>query len=455
VFLLFIGFNGMLGLCDFGISQTLSRETSLAEGGGKEIRKKMLFSAAKSLNRRLSVGCFVISAPLVFWYFMGITSPLDHPELKISILIFLVSALLRLLANPYLASIYGSKNVKQERNLRSVSTIMSFLFLIVALCFVKTLLIFTLTFLVQSASLFLLAFWKAQVKTNAYTKIRKHRQYLLGQGGRLFMIYLGGYFIFQINAPIVAHYLTATAAVSFMPPFQAITILMTLAMLGQSSLFPFISSIFAKQGIKALQQPTLIFLKFNVLALVCILFYLNFFGDLIFAIWLGPQYHLNHLLLLLLSIMIVLQIQQDTLASVVMSCGYIKFALIPVWAGGALNILFLIFLLPRYGVVGAGWAVFLGQLLTSNWYVVLISLKFLKITLRQFVFEYAAPIILCCIILFSFLEMSKKFLYITHIPPIILLGGVFGAFSFVLFWYILLTPGEREIMRLLITRGFK
>ena len=456
VFLLFTGFNGALGLCDFGISQTLSRETSLSEGIiGKTIRKKMLFSAAKSLNRRLSIGCFLVSTPLIFWYFISITPPADHPELMISISIFLLSALLRLLANPYLAFIYGSKNVKQERNLRSIATITSFLFLVIALFFVKTLLIFTLTFLVQNAGLFILSFWKAQVHKDVYLRISKHRQYLLSQGGRLFMIYFGAYFIFQINAPIVAHYLSATAVVSFMPPFQAITTLMTLAMLGQSSLFPFISSIFAKQGIKALQQPTLIFLKFNVLFLICILFYLNAFGDPIFGIWLGSHYVLNHSLLLILSIMILLQIQQDTLASVVMSCGYIKFALVPVWLGGLLNVLFLIYFLPRYGVIGAGWAIFLGQLLTSNWYVVFISLKYLKITLKQFIVEYALPIFLCSIIFYIFLIISKKIVHMSHPLPIILFGGIFGIFGIGLFWYILLTRSERETIRLLIAKRFK
>lgn len=446
--LFLIGLSSFISICDFGVSTILAREMSFIEHNEKKsIRKSLFINAAISINRRLSLSLLLIGGILLLIYLHYLLPVVDQVLLLSNAGLFIIGFAFRLLSNPHAALLSGLKRVDLQRIANIVSSLIGLVYLILMLfVFVKTsFYAFSSAILVQYASLFFISqgltkrlFW---TQHNFFSK--RHSRFLFSAGLKVFLITLGAYLIFQVNPPVIAYYLGPRQLITFMPIFQALTSAMTVCFLMQTAYMPFIASMFSQHGFEAIHSSAIAFLKFNMALIILVVVCLSFCGDELFQLWLGHGYQVDKTLLLLLSIMIVLETQHVTLATIVINCGYIAFIQSALWAG-VLNIILLMLFLPKLGIEGTGLSILLAQLCTNNWYVVYKSIKIMHLPGRVFL-SYLTRIVLYFLLLSFFAAGIVQFIHISSLRADLLLKISLMLTAGILFAYLtLLSKPERD-----------
>jgi len=215
---------------------------------------------------------------------------------------------------------------------------------------------------------------------------------LAGPSLKLALIQLGAILILQSANPLIAIMLGTSA----IPPYEALSkiaaTLMTLGLLIVNSSAPYFSMSYAAGEHDNLRQLLVRNLQLGVGLIIVLGAFVAINGDRIVAVWLGGSKFAGFFVLWVLLFMVLLEVHHVIFATAVMAAGQVVF----VWSAlvsGGLNIILAIFLAGRFGLLGIALAIAIAQLVTNNWYVPYVAVRFFKISMLHLAREVWLPLI--------------------------------------------------------------
>jgi O-antigen/teichoic acid export membrane protein len=448
IWILFLSLLVFLGLSDLGLSATLSRFVSFAQHvSSKHLRTGLFFKAAKRTN--LWMTSVVLTCAVIFFiYILFYKQKLISTEIILSLFLFLLAIYFRLMSNPNMALIFGLKQVVLQYRLRSITQITSLIILVV-LCYIKPLLInFSISVLAQYLLLYALSryFANKQLILKKVKFSKPHFKNLMDKSVRLFLVGAGAYLIYDINIPLLSFYVSLPEITQFGILLQVINLLGIMSLITQSTVSPFVSSLFAQGEYSSLRTFVFASLKFNMFIAITVCTFLFYYSDLFFHLWLGSQFILNRPLFLLFLIILVFQVQDASIANIATACGYLNFFWITCLSG-ILNISLLVLLAPKWGILGAGISMLTAQILTNNWYSIYVLCKPLSIGIafKSFFKIYLLRLILFCLMLLGVSYFMRELKIFESLPLAgFLTGGLLTLMiSSILMLLFLLSQSER------------
>jgi O-antigen/teichoic acid export membrane protein len=207
------------------------------------------------------------------------------------------------------------------------------------------------------------------------------------------LIQLGAILILQSANPLIAIMLGTSAIPQYEALSKIAATLMTLGLLIVNSSSPYFSMAYAAGELDSLRKLLERNLQLGVGIIVVLGSFVAVNGDRIVAAWLGPAKFAGFAVLWVLLAMVVLEVHHVIFATAVMAAGQIVFF----WAAlisGALNIMLAIACVGRFGLLGIALAVAIAQLVTNNWYVPYVAIRFFHISIPQLVRRVWLPLLL-------------------------------------------------------------
>lgn len=407
VWFLFLNVITLISFCDFGLSPTLSREIGFAfKKKNAAVRISNLFVTVRALVNFVSlISVFLLSC---FGFFYLRHLPLDVQLMKhvlYAFVIFSMGIVIQFQANPYLAVIYGVGNVATERYIRAIGpllgTLLSAVFVIkfhsglyglVAGYFGQTFIIYIVSrgFLRKSV------------------KLSQNRQFLpvifrriLEPSLQWAIMSIGATLIFQTSNLIIAYLLGVQFVAQFAILLQIFTLIMTLAGIVGYVITPLIAQAKSRHDYTQIHYYFSLSARSSTAIAIVLAIFVYFFIRPIVQIWLGHDFVVNQNALLILLTVSVLEAHHVSCAIVAMATGYVKFAAIAM-IGGILNLILSFIFIHYWGILGGALAIFISQLLTNNWYAVLIPIKILQYPLKSYVLNVILPLL----IFFIYVELA-------------------------------------------------
>ncbi|MCF6764288.1 oligosaccharide flippase family protein [Thiotrichales bacterium 19S3-7] len=450
IWFLFLGIFTFINLCDFGLSPTLSRELGLASYKRNRVyRERLLYTTVLKLNHILSIlVCLGLCIIFLYIYFQKNI----EPHVIYAFILFSLAVIVRFLTNPPMAFIYGYGHVSMQKWLLAMtSAINAFLGALVlwyggGLISISATYLASFTLLFLTASLYVRYHFKMRITKMALqiTVIKR----LLEPCLQWTIMSLGAVLILQIDTFVVAGIVGIAEVAAFAVIKQLCTAMMGLSSIFNAASVPFISMKKGHSDEQGVYRLFLFNVKFASMLAVFTAIFIIFNHQQVGHFWLGKDFQFNFALLVIMFITTILEAHHVSCAQVTMASGYVKFARIAL-IGGVVNIILSLTLAHYYGVIGVGAALLIAQLLTNNWYVVKVSLRFLKISYKNyFILVLQLIIYLVVDIMFNYLlymvmPIFSDFFYL-------LMCGVLNLIFFCLF--ILTMHNERQIICQFIKR---
>ncbi|UTW42502.1 oligosaccharide flippase family protein [bacterium SCSIO 12844] len=443
IWFLFLGIFTFISLCDFGLSPTLSRELGLASyKRNRKYRERLLYSTIRKLNRILSLIVFVV---LVITLIVIEFNKSVDLNIIIAFSLFSIAVVIRFLANPALAFIYGYGYVSTQKWLLTIASAINALLGAIALYLGGGLIGISAVYLFS----FLLLCLFSSYYVSRHFKIKSNNKIQTVVIKRIFepciqwsLMTLGTVLIFQIDAFILAIIVGVVEVTVFAVIKQLCSAIIGLSGIFNGASVPFISS---KKGASDHQGVYKLFIfnvKFATMLAIFMAVFILFNHVELGHFWLGEKFSFNVTLLVVMCISTILEVHHVSCGQVTMAAGYVKFAKIALIAG-ALNLILSIVFAYLYGVVGVGVALLITQLSTNNWYVVKKAIGFLKLSLKQY------AMLVLQLILYLIFNILFNVLLVYWMPFMsdfwhLLVSGMMNLVFFCLF--ILTMADERQVV---------
>lgn len=457
VWLLFLSLGTYIAFFDMGISPTLSREIAFALGNtnlDEQIRKQKI---ADLLSTCLRI--FIVLAIAVFSIgliggsvFLQSNSPSEsQKEIEISWLIFLMGSSINIIGGAIFASLYGLGDVATERVIRSLSQMLG-----LGLSFLSLYFGFGITGLatawvfqniiargVAAVVLYRRHHWlksiRGRVRKELYTKIIYPSLKWSAQG-------FGAILILQTDNVIIAMTLGPAAIPQYDAVAKIAMTLMIFSLLIVNSTTPFLSKAYAAGNVEVLNEMVLRNVRFGMSVIVFLVSFMAIFGDRIIHLWLGPDNFVGFPVLWTLLLMVLLETHHSSLAVATMSTGRIVFVWVAIVAG-VLNILISLTLIRYLGLLGVALGTMIAQMLTNNWYVPIMTLRYLKISKKTYFNNTLLPIgsLLLSCLTFNFL-LSEILQWKEIFSTLFFAMFMSSALAGLIFYYVILNREERAVV---------
>ena len=384
VWFVFLSIGAFITYCDFGISQTLSREIAFADKKSNPIiRINNLYRSITTLVYwiLLAVLCLGVLA-LFLLDFLSV-----YPAtILLALSMYFFAILLRVSANPQLALVYGSKHVATERMIRSSAAIVGTLLIWVFTARDPTLLSMALGLLCQYVVLKLLShFFIARLKLISGFGVNLKliwRRFYEPCRQWTFMA-LGALLIFQPAVMVIAKVVGVAKVPAFSLPSQIMSALIAVALMVNLALSPTISSLYKQGKIDFLKKILILDVNISVAIAITMSCVVGYNLPLIMSLWVGHSVVIDGRLFLLFAVVGILEVQHVTAAQFAMATGYIKFSRISLISAG-INICLVYPAVYFLGIFGGILAIFVSQLTTNNWYAVFVSIRQVRLSTRRF-----------------------------------------------------------------------
>jgi O-antigen/teichoic acid export membrane protein len=309
----------------------------------------------------------------------------ENHTVQLTWAVFSFGVSLNVIGGSALAGLYGLGRVATEKLIRSVSLAIGLALTAATLMFNWGILGLAGAWLIQGALAGGLGWYYLrrafpEIFDRSFSPNWILAKKLVGPSLKLALIQLGAIFILQSANPLIAIMLGTSA----IPPYEALakiaTTLMTLALLIVNSSAPYFSMSYAAGEYDNVTKLLARNLQIGVGLIIILGAFVAINGDRIVAVWLGGSRFAGFFVLWVLLFMVLLEVHHVIFATAVMAAGQIVF----VWAAlisGALNIILAISLVGRFGLLGIALAIAIAQLVTNNWYVPYVAVRFFKISI--------------------------------------------------------------------------
>jgi len=404
LWLLFLTVGLYVTFFDLGISPTVGREMSFAIGAkdtDEQDRTRRIGELLTTLWRVLRflavcagfVSVMVGEALILFSHHYR-----ENRTVQLTWALFGFGASLNLIGGSALAGLYGLGRVATEKLIRSVSLAVGLALTATTLMFNWGILGLAMAWLIQGALAGGLGWYYLrrafpEIFDRSFSPNWILAKKLAGPSLKLALIQLGAIFILQSANPLIAIMLGTSA----IPPYEALSkiaaTLMTLALLIVNSSAPYFSMSYAAGKYDNVKELLARNLQLGVGLIVILGAFVAINGDRIVAVWLGRSRFAGFFVLWVLLFMVLLEVHHVIFATAVMAAGQIVF----VWAAlisGALNVILAISLVGRFGLLGIALAIAIAQLVTNNWYVPYVAVRFFKISISHLARRVWVPLIL-------------------------------------------------------------
>jgi O-antigen/teichoic acid export membrane protein len=391
LWLLFLTVGSYVTFFDLGISPTVGREMSFAIGAkdadeqDRTRRIAELLTTVWRVLRVLAVGAGFVSIAVGEALILSSHHYRPNHTVQVTWAIFGFGASLNLIGSASLAGLYGLGRVATEKLIRSLSLAVGLALTAATLMLNWGILGLAIAWLIQGALAGGLGWYYLhralpEIFDRSFSPNWMLAKKLVSPSLKFALIQLGAIFILQSANPLIAIMLGTSA----IPPYEALSkiaaTLMTLALLIVNSSSPYFSMSYAAGEFDNLRQLLERNLQLGVGLIIILGAFVAIQGDRIAAVWLGPSKFAGFLVLWVLLFMVLLEVHHVIFATAVMAAGQIVF----VWAAlisGALNIILALSLVGRFGLLGIALAIALAQLVTNNWYVPYVAVRFFKISI--------------------------------------------------------------------------
>ncbi|MCF6775564.1 polysaccharide biosynthesis C-terminal domain-containing protein [Thiotrichales bacterium 19X7-9] len=387
VWFVFLSIVMLLAFCDFGLSPTLSREIGLSSAKqSQQLRISILYKVVSHYILVLSILMFLLFAIL---YFVLVYPKSDNEYVLLAFILFSLACIFRFISNPALAVIYGCGKVALNKNILTFSSLVNFilgcLFLysgfglsgISFAYFIGYLLLYIIARLVVFRQL---SVQQLTLRLSTY-KVVFFR--IWNPCLQWTIMTVGAVLILQISSLMIAFVIGVDQVAYYAVIRQLCTAILSTSGIIGLVLVPFISIAKGKGDTKQIHDFFEFTVKFATMLAIIGAVLIYFYQGAITSIWFDGKITFNHYLLILMLITTVLEVHHVACAQVCLATGYVRFALISIIAG-IISVILNYFLISKFGIVGAGLAILLSQILTNNWFVVLVSIRHLKIAWYQY-----------------------------------------------------------------------
>jgi O-antigen/teichoic acid export membrane protein len=377
VYFLYLNFSALIMLADIGLSPTLSREIAFTIGRSSD---------ADSQNRiALLYGCILrlllISALIVLvssmiigtFYFNHVVSETHRSVAVYSWIVYAIGSAINLYSASGFAGLYGLGHVSLERSGRIASVLFGLAFNCVFIWIGLGLLGLSLAWVAQGIAGYVIG-WYLLLKKQPHLKNtltnfdKKIAIKILSDSYKLAITTIGGVLMFNATNFFIGFYLGPQNVSDFSVIARMATFAQAIGMAVALSSAPHISREYAVHNMTAIRQILKRNLIIGMASVFVPLLVITFFAPQILEIWLGNGHFAGYGVLLPYLIMVLLETHNVIHASAVMATGNLPFA---PWAisSGILTVIFCIFLIPTFSLMGASLSIMFAQLLTNNWYV--------------------------------------------------------------------------------------
>jgi O-antigen/teichoic acid export membrane protein len=390
LWLLFLTVGSYVTFFDLGISPTVGREISFAIGTkttNPQDRTRQIGELLTTLWRALrfvAIGTGVVSVALGELLILSSHHYHQNRPVQVAWAIFGIAASLNLLGASALASLCGLGRVATEKMIRSLSLMVGLILTAASLWLGWGIVGLAVAWLTQGVLLGGLGWYYLrntlpELFHSSFAPNWVLARKMAGPSLQFALIQLGAIFILQSANPLIA----ATLGTSAIPPYEALSkvaaTLMTLALLIVNSSAPHFSMSYAAGEYDTLKQLLVRNLQLGVGLIIVLGSFVAINGDRLVTIWLGSSKFAGFLILWVLLFMVLLEVHHVIFATAVMASGHIVFAWVSVGAG-ALNILLAVVLVGRFGLLGIAFAIGIAQLVSNNWYVPFVAVRFFKLS---------------------------------------------------------------------------
>lgn len=391
VWLLFWSLGSYIAFFDLGIGPTISREIAFLNGKSYQNKSASNFVKIATLFY-LFIGGTLLAISLSFG--TSLLRKFEFVELSIDSVylswnFFILGSVVNLIGNVSLNILTGCGFVVQERLVRAAGMFTWLFISSIALYAGLGIEWLGASWLVNSI---IVRIFAHKLQTRLIPNIRFTRgkwnkllaKRLTEPSAKWALTQFGALIILQTDNIIIAWKL----GVESIPPYEAaarvIVALGTVSLLKTNASIPYYSRYFATQNHKELRHLLRANMNFTFKVLAIAISLVLFFGVDLFHIWLGEKQYVGNAILIVMMITMAFEVHHVSHASMTMSSGYIPFVPIAFMAG-FLNIVFSLFLVERFGLLGVILGTMIAQVTTNNWYAVYVNLKLLKIDLREYI----------------------------------------------------------------------
>lgn len=403
LWLLFLTIGSYVTFFDLGISPTVGREMSFAigaKGADDQDRTRRIGELLTTLWRALRLLAVCAGfVSIVVGEALILSSHHYHENRTVQLTwaLFGLGASLNLIGGSALAGLYGLGRIATEKLIRSVSLTVGLALTAATLMFDWGILGLSIAWLIQGALAGGLGWYSLrrafpEIFDRSFSPNWMLAKKLISPSLKLALIQLGAIFILQSANPLIAVMLGTSA----IPPYEALSkiaaTLMTLALLIVNSSAPYFSMSYAAGEYDNVRELLARNLQLGVGIIIILGAFVAINGDRIVAVWLGRSKFAGFFVLWVLLFMVLLEVHHVIFATAVMAAGQIVF----VWAAliaGALNIILAISLVGRFGLLGIALAIAIAQLVTNNWYVPYVAVRFFKISIAHLARKVWLPLI--------------------------------------------------------------
>jgi O-antigen/teichoic acid export membrane protein len=412
LWLLFLTIGSYVTLFDLGISPTVGREMSFAigaKGADEQERTRRIGELLTTLWRALrylALCAGFVSVAVGEALIFSSHHYRENRVVQLTWALFGLGASLNLMGGSALAGLYGLGRVATEKLIRSVSLGVGLVLTATTLMLNWGILGLAIAWLIQGALAGGLGWYYLRRGfpdifdrslspsfSPSFSPNWMLAKKLVGPSLKLALIQLGAIFILQSANPLIAIVL----GTSSIPPYEAVAkiaaTLMTLALLIVNSSAPYFSMSYAAGDYDKVKELLARNLQLGVGVIIILGAFVAINGDRIVAVWLGRSKFAGFFVLWVLLFMVLLEVHHVIFATAVMAAGQIVF----VWAAliaGAVNIVLALSLVGRFGLLGIALAVAIAQLITNNWYVPYVAVRFFRISISYLVRKVWVPLIL-------------------------------------------------------------
>lgn len=376
----YLGVIVLFSFCDFGFSAALSREIALSSyKTNLKYRIENLYSCTTRVLSVLLILAIIVA--IIFYLIVLRKYAKTGDGVLLSYVIFCIGFLFRLSANAPLSVVAGLKKVALQTNMIALSMLVAFI-----LSFLSLLFQFGMSGLAVSYALsYAFLYFTAKFYVAYVLKLHSNRKFLVLVFKRLFgvsaswsMMNIGAIAVLQIPSFIIVSMLGPVFLTPFVLVRQLCSSILSLSNIIGNTAMPFLSY---EVGKKNVEQEAVFFrhvVKYSTGIAVFLAIFMYFSHQQIADIWLGDGRSFNLEILIVMFIAIVFEAHHVSITKVCIASGYVKFARIALLAGIAVTAFSFLFI-TLFGLVGAAYAVLLGQILTNNWFALYVALRYLNI----------------------------------------------------------------------------
>lgn len=398
-------------MLDFGISPILQRKVAFAVGelnknGVQDahtyIQEKIakIVVTAGALYRRIIVFSFLVMwlCGLFFLSRIQIHS-IEWPVLFLSWSILCIGYAITIFSLLWSSVLYGLGHVGWETLISLISNIALQIALVVGIYFG-----WELTFLAITTALFaafsrLIVYITLKRLEPCIIELKPKVDFSILRGWAPFafkywVTSVAAFLLLKSDQAFIAYFIDSSAIPKYHAAFQIFTALASIGLALSQASQPFISQSWASGNAVDILAMTRRSLLLALSTVACGASIMLNSGESLFHVWLGPGQYIGYEIVLVFSLMTLLETQHLVFASSARATNFEGFAYMAV-AAAVINLVLTYVLVQKYGLIGIAIGTMVAQMLTNNWYVIVVSLRRLKIPLQQYLWWAMLSIGIC------------------------------------------------------------